>query len=654
LLNNGHGGFVDGTSQVITGSIPGTVFPRRIVVADFNGDGRPDIFIADHGYDAPPFPGAQSTLLLSTVDGHYVDATANLPQQLAFTHSATAAVIDGSGHVALYLGNIGVQPPQLLLNDGTGHFTVSSGRLPAAQTDFNQNRYTSSQFVDVNGDGCADLVLGGYQNTQNQITQSVVLINNCQGFFSLLPNALPPQLFNDGFTLHVQPFKVGSSARPGLLMVSTHASNQGRAIQVLIGNGDGTFHDESAQRLGLQEDTGSFIRYAHLADTTGRCRLDILPEFDSSTEVRIYVNNGAGFFTRQTIGLPQVSFRPHPIDLNGIGPIDLNGIGQASFISMGGDGLYLVPVVTGNRCTRAYDFNGDGRSDILLQHTGGALAMWLMSANATIQSAVGVGAINPSVWTIIGQRDLNGDGIADILLRASDGSIGEWLMNANGTIKSANGLGTLPVGVWSIVGTGDFNGDGIGDILWYHTSGAVAVWLMNSNGALLSALGVGSLPLQWTIAGTGDFDGDGIRDILWYHTSGAVAVWLLNSNGTITAANGLGTLPVGTWSIAGTGDFNGDGISDILLSVTGNGVGIWFMNASGNVASAQAVGTMASGWTIAQTGDFNGDGKSDILWSHAASGSIGAWLLSSATITSAVGIGSLPPGAWTILTANSE
>src|SRR5262249_35981058 len=161
------------------------------------------------GYDASPFPGAQSTLLLSTADGHYVDATANLPQQLAYTHSATAADIDGSGHLALYLGNIYGQQqigPQLLLNDGTGHFTVSSGRLPAGISNLQQNVFTSSQFVDVNGDGCTDLVLGG-----DGSTQSVVLINNCQGFFSVLPNGLPPKLFTDGITVHVQPFKVDST-----------------------------------------------------------------------------------------------------------------------------------------------------------------------------------------------------------------------------------------------------------------------------------------------------------------------------------------------------------------------------------------------------------------------------------------------------------
>jgi hypothetical protein len=302
--------------------------------------------------------------------------------------------------------------------------------------------------------------------------------------------------------------------------------------------------------------------------------------------------------------------------------------------------------------TGTHDFNRDGISDILLENTGGGIAMWLMNGSAAVGSAVGVGSTTPNVWTIIGQRDLNGDGKADILFRANDGSIAEWLMDG-ATVTSANGLGN-PTTAWTIVGTGDFSSDGIGDIVFRGGGTAVAIWYMNSAGGLGSAVGVGSLPVDWTVAGTGDFDGDGVWDILWFNsTSSGVATWLMNANGTIKGAVGIGSLPAG-FSIAGTADFNGDGIGDILLSNTGNGVAIWFMNAMGAIASAQTVGTMAAGWTIAQTGDYNGDGKPDILWYNAASGSIATWLLNGATVTGAVGIGSLPPTDWMILSANSE
>lgn len=47
--------------------------------ADFNGDGQLDVSIGDHGYDAPPFPGAQNRLFLSNGNGTWREAGDNLP-----------------------------------------------------------------------------------------------------------------------------------------------------------------------------------------------------------------------------------------------------------------------------------------------------------------------------------------------------------------------------------------------------------------------------------------------------------------------------------------------------------------------------------------------------------------------------------------------
>src|SRR5262249_33255620 len=64
-LGQPGGGYIDGTTQVISGEVPAPVNGRKILVADFNGDGWPDIFVADFGVDAPPFPGNHNWLLLS-------------------------------------------------------------------------------------------------------------------------------------------------------------------------------------------------------------------------------------------------------------------------------------------------------------------------------------------------------------------------------------------------------------------------------------------------------------------------------------------------------------------------------------------------------------------------------------------------------------
>ena len=114
---------------------------------------------------------------------------------------------------------------------------------------------------------------------------------------------------------------------------------------MLINNGDGTFHDENAQRLGFQEDSGNWLRYVTPTDLTGHCNLDLFMEFQggaNGNESRIYINDGTGHFTRLTTGLSDTFGIPHPIDVN--------GTGQKSFISTGGDGFYLVPVVSGSPC----------------------------------------------------------------------------------------------------------------------------------------------------------------------------------------------------------------------------------------------------------------------------------------------------------------
>ncbi|MBF0497894.1 MAG: VCBS repeat-containing protein [Deltaproteobacteria bacterium] len=76
--------------------------------------------------------------------------------------------------------------------------------------------------------------------------------------------------------------------------------------------------------------------------------------------------------------------------------------------------------------------------------------------------------------------DFNGDGKADILWR--HGNSGQvWMYQMNGmAINSQGSVATVSDLNWQVVGIADFDGNGKSDILWRHgTSGQVWMYLMN-------------------------------------------------------------------------------------------------------------------------------------------------------------------------------
>jgi hypothetical protein len=300
FLADGRGGFRDGSSMFV-GPIPRTQHGRQILIADFNGDRRNDIFVADHGYDAEPFPGHPNTLVLSTSDGRLADASHNLPPSSGFSHSAAAADIDRDGDVDLYVGNLCCgdrTPPELLLNDGSGRFTRSSGRLPAAQADPVLNRYTRSLFLDANGDGAPDLVLGAENNTPS----SAVLLNDGTGRFEAVPNALPPKAFGPtAITISLAALDANRDGRVDLIAGFQRADFSGRRLQVLIGNGDGTFRDRTTTLLPAQDEGPSWPYAIRVADLDGNGRSDFGVALSLRRAPRPYPAHLAGSAGRSTL-----------------------------------------------------------------------------------------------------------------------------------------------------------------------------------------------------------------------------------------------------------------------------------------------------------------------------------------------------------------
>jgi hypothetical protein len=343
VVNRGHGRFVDGANRLFASAVPRTQGGGRLVVADFNNDGRPDVYYADSGAEAAPNPpGFHDTLVLSTADGKLVDATANIPRQSDFTHSAAAADVNGDGSIDLFVGNLGGNAGysgnccsiQIWLNDGSGHFRVASGLLAPEIEDGNRNSFTAGAFADVNADGHPDLILGGSHGCTNGLAPrnpSQVLLNDGTGHFHVLAGALPPKPFGPTTeTLDIKPVDLNNDGHVDLVVASTdappHATDcysdayRGRIVQILINNGDGSFRDETATRLPQDRHAESldYIKNLTLADLNGDGALDILtetvvPPNGDAVDDTVYFNEGNGFFRPLSAGYPFADFHAHAL-----------------------------------------------------------------------------------------------------------------------------------------------------------------------------------------------------------------------------------------------------------------------------------------------------------------------------------------------------
>ena len=294
----------------------------------------------------------------------------------------------------------------------------------------------------------------------------------------------------------------------------------------------------------------------------------------------------------------------------------VNGRFMASAASSGG--VQLAETTTH---TQLNDFNGDGLSDLLWQHTNGVITDYLSKTNNGGMSDNGSNFwLNLGAgWHVAATGDFNGDGRADILLENSSGTYSEFLGQSNGALTSS-GVSLNPGAGWSIAGVGDFNGDGRADILWRNINGVVTDYLGNSDGSFSdNAAHLWVNPgTNWTVAGTGDFNGDGISDILWRDQGGVVTDYLGNSSGSMSDnASHLWINPGTNWKVVGIGDFNGDGISDILWRDQTSGVVTDYIGTAGGGMTDNASHLWlnpGTNWSVASIGDYNGDGISDILW----------------------------------------
>jgi hypothetical protein len=472
-LKNTGVGFAAPITLTTWGTLPGE--DPNFSVADFNGDGKPDIL-----YTSPSTSTTTASLhiLMNQGDGSFVDQAAgglnsivgfatvldfnldgfpDLVVQVqqgeggllysfagtgtgSFTQVATVATplwpillvsgdFDHDGFPDL-AGATGTEPSELiyLFGNGKGNFSMQVVVGP-------EGYYVAAG--DFNGDGIPDLVVPDRFNFV-----SLALGRSDRKFPS--PLALSPPTVGN-----ISIGDINGDGLPEIFVGGVFDPLDEIFIPgtVFLNRGDGSF------QFGANTDPSSFM----IADLTGKKVFDLVGAQASNLE--IWPNNLSLDFSASPITLPQAVANITIADMDGDGRADIVSACPYSVCPgqvLWGNGAYQFSPATVMNLNTPYivgDFNGDGKPDIAtgsstFLNAGGRTFKEVQNNNLPLSNAV---------MTAVG--DFNGDGKDDVAINLlGDTEIAIYYSNGDGTFYQATRVdpGQLP----GAMAVGDFNGDG--------------------------------------------------------------------------------------------------------------------------------------------------------------------------------------------------
>jgi hypothetical protein len=651
LLGNG-----DGTFQSAKTYASGGVVASSVAIADVNGDGNPDLLVANQCLNTNCTSGGVS-VLLGNGNGTFQTAQSYATGGLTAVSVAVGnfnsgknidlAVANQCQSSGTCNGNVGI-----LLGNGNGTFqsvqTYASGGAPAV----------SVATGDFNGDGETDLVVA----------------NQCQSGGSCSVGNVGVLMGNGNGTFqHAKTYASGGNNTAAVAVAALTAngptdlvlSNQCQmstncnagSISVLMGNGDGTF--KSPQNYISD---GVFSNSVGVGNwnSDGMTDLAIVNQCQSTTScsgaVTILLGNGNGTFQ-----VPP-TYASGGYDADSVAVGDLNGDGNADLVvanfcqsnncSKGTNGAVSVFLGNGDGTFQAAheyatggfgsssvaigDFNGDGHPDVAVAgecstsacDRGGTVSILLGNGDGTLQPAKNYSSGGYTSLSVA-IADFNNDGNLDLAIAnecqstsCQNGSVTVLLGNGNGTFQTAQSFPSAGYET-NFVATGDFNEDGNPDLVLTSqcqdstcTNGGVSVLLGNGNGTFQRAQSYSSSGLGANSVAVADVNGDGKPDLVISNlcqnsddcTTGSIQTLIGEKNGTFYQGHGYASGAPGTYSLV-TADFNGDGNVDIVVANTG----ITSALLGNGDGTFQTPLLYFPGGIFVSTGIFTGNNKPDVV-----------------------------------------
>ncbi len=607
LLNDGNGGFGNPIVSQISPLAGGAQvdYYSTAYAMDLNGDGYTDLVIPTSSFEV--------AVLINHKDGTF-PTTTYVPLQNLNSSSTTTT---GNGTVALgkTTANGGVDLVSVqsfspatdgqttilvetFLNDGSGNFPTHKTLSYAAPVPSTLETNPIATLADVNQDGKLDLLL-----VRDAVSGSPlyvdVLLGNGDGSFQppgaagTISFAGSSAVYNSSYLLTAN--LVAGSSIPDVLLGNFYG------IYIAKGNGDGTF--ETPTQILKDYILPSF----QIADLNGDGKLDLA--LNGTAGVTTFLGNGDGTFGGITGAV--VSGYPE------------NGLVQQMKLA---------------------DFNGDGKIDLAAQNdANGDVELAPGNGDGTFRAAP---VLFSSTTPVLNPQDLNLQVAGDITGSGNDQVIG----SGNGTVLSGspngkggfNYLNALPTAAIDSFAPypvlGDFNGDGKQDLILSGQNNNVAVALSNNDGTFATPVNVPfSVAPKCVIlsVAVGDVNGDGKLDLLIAYP-GDFQCGIPNtvpSGYLVALGNGDGSFKTASFTPSGESlytlalaPFHGPGKPlDMVVSDEGLPPGSpSVVNPSVSFLPGNGDGTFGAPVTIFEntlsgiaqllTDDYNQDGKADLTF----------------------------------------
>lgn len=359
---------------------------NAVAVADFNGDGIPDLAVSDSNSGQ-----VLLAILLGNGDGTFT-ATPTSPTVGLYPDSIAVGDFNGDGMPDLAVTSVDQNTVTILLGNGDGTFrsapNLSTGSTPQ-----------SVATGDFNGDGVADLVVVNAGSV-------LIFLGNGDGSFKP-PTSAPTGA--SSITVAIGDFN--GDGIPDLAVTnscgnSNPCNNSNGTVSILIGKGDGTFAAAPASPV-----TGPSPVGLATADFNGDGILDLAVSNNDGENVNdaidIFLGNGDGTFKTAAMNA--------------------------------GNGLSFKSIAVA-------DFNGDGIPDLAVgEFWHGQLAIYLGKGDGTFSANLAESAASQLGSGYIVAADFNGDGIPDLVAPSQDGNVPILLAQPTQAV-TATASGVSPTG----------------------------------------------------------------------------------------------------------------------------------------------------------------------------------------------------------------